>query len=81
MHYPGDLIVGSIIGASFGMVIYLGLSLLSRRIEYLPELNQPLELSSLHVGRHRLCYYPSDFVLFIEALTIVSVCIAYLFIL
>lgn len=80
MHYPGDLIVGSIIGFSFGLLIWFLIKLVFTYLssDSLRRQNPDYALTAL-LGNH-FKIFPSDIVLFIEFLTLCGVCLAYLLI-
>ena len=79
MHYPGDLIVGSLIGIVFGLLIYLCLALSLGRKPTLRWKREKPDFPLTRVVRSPFLLFPSDIVIFIEVLTLGSVCIAYLF--
>ena len=79
MHYPGDLLVGSVIGTAFGLFIYICLSLFFKRKGLFIWDHENPDYPLTRLIKSPFLIYPSDIIIFIEILTLSGVCLAYLF--
>lgn len=81
VHYPGDLIVGSVIGVTIGFAFYFIVSLVFRQIRFSPSRIGMKPVGEWKTGRLTIVWYPTDYVVAMEFLTIAGVSIAYLILL
>lgn len=74
VHYPGDLLVGSVIGCMCGAMAFLIGSVLVR-VSHLENLGNKDQLGRSFIGGRMVSYRPSDMVIAVGLLTMASIAI------